>query len=307
MKKILSITVAVLVLCSCFVFTVAAEGGPITLSDDYSELYVDSDTYIQVEDTSLYVECDFVVNNEVTLNEAQSKTIRSVELYSNDSGNIIEAYIEMKIGSSARVVYMNSDSLMEYNVLKNSREYTVDFIYPEGNTVKASYEALFGKPDTLYEDDLVFCDFYYVYTASSESGMSLCKGMVLSGLYYVYYLDFEQAGIEDPYDFSPYEATELDVYKITDPSLESDLIDAELVYYGEDPLDENSETDLWFGGAVVLLFVVVILLLGVFVTFLVLGICSKTEYRKLFLTISIIAACGLAVVIAIAVYAFSVV
>lgn len=306
MKKILSIIVAALLLCSCFVFTVSADDMSITLSEDYSELNIDSDTYVQVEDTSLYVECDFVINNEVTLSELQSKTIKSIDLYSNDSGNVVEAVIEMKIGSFASVIYMNSDALTEYNILKNSRECTVDFTFPEGNTVKASYDALFGKPDVLYGDDLYLCDFYDVSAVSKDGSMSIGKGMVVSDLDDFYYLDFEQAGIEDIYEFDPYEISEVDVYKITDLTLKSELSDAESEYYGEDLLGGNGETGVWFGGVIVLLFVVVILLLGVFVTFLILGFCSKTEYRKLFFTISILAACGLAVVVVIAVYTLSV-
>ena len=64
MKKILSVVLATLLLCSCFVFSVSAVGSDVTISDDYSELYINSDTYFRVQDTSLYVECDFYFDVE---------------------------------------------------------------------------------------------------------------------------------------------------------------------------------------------------------------------------------------------------
>ena len=307
MKKILSIVIAALLLCSCFMFSASADDASITLSADYSELYINSETYYQVQDTSLYVECGFVFEDEVTLSEEQTKLIKSVKLNCDEYGRVVEAVINMRIGDPATVIYMNSDALEEYEALKTNNKYTVDFISPEGNSVRVSREALFDTPVTLGEDPLYYCDYYYVGSVSSDGGMSLCKEMILSDIYSFYYVDFEQAGINDPYQFDPNEQTELAAYKITNSSLKGELTDAEDKYYGVDLTTDEEVPDFMFGGAIIILFILAILLLGVAVTFLILGINSKTQYRKMFFAICITAGCALAAVVAITVYVLSIV
>lgn len=307
MKKILSVVLATLLLCSCFVFSVSAVGSDVTISDDYSELYINSDTYFRVQDTSLYVECDFYFDVEVTLSEAQSNVINSIDLNCDEYGNVVEAVIDMKIGDPTTVIYMNSDALEDYTALKTARKYTVDFISPEGNSVRVSREALFDKAVILRESDLYFCDYYYVGAVSSDGAMSLCKGMILSDFDGFYYFDFEQNSVTDPYDFDPTAQTSLNAYKITNSTLKNELLDAENKYFGGDLTEEEGATDVLFGGAIVILFIVAILLLGVAIVFLICGICSKTQYRKMHFAICIAAGCAFAVVVAIVVYVLSIV
>ena len=103
-----------------------------------------------------------------------------------------------------------------------------------------------------------------------------------------YYLDYATAGIEfiHGFDFSMIAEKNVTVYEITDEESLSTL-DLALGNSPETrPLFDDNTTMLISG--FLLIFIFGIIPLGLLILFLILALRSKTKYRKIFLTLSLI-------------------
>ena len=297
MKKFKSLIIALILLFSCFGLTAFAENSSITISDDYQNLYLNGDSYSRFNASILEIDYYMTIDNPIELSAVQQETILQIELLINEQENVISADISFTDGSILSVDFLREDCFEAYNEIVNgeSKEYIIDFLWPEGNTVKAKRTALFDTPVTLYVNELEWCDFYTVTASNSDNSLTALKGSLLIMDDNYYYVDFAEVGVKNAYEFVPYDYTELSAYEITDTNLLQRIKEAEEKYYADDLGflydDDLTETI----SAVFLVFIFAIIPLAIFIVFLILAIRSKTYYRKLFRTICILAAAELAI------------
>lgn len=168
MKKIISVTLAVLMLSLCFVVSASAVPQPeeeikyATFSDDFTIMFLEGKPYSRVNLENIYVyeepvdgefydkystDCSYIQPSsfEVKLSEKQAESVNNVNVYPYDSYNAVcQVEIYYKDGAVLSVSYLDNAYLKEYNQLtkNNFDEYYVDFAWPEGNTVAINKEVL---------------------------------------------------------------------------------------------------------------------------------------------------------------------
>lgn len=289
MKKFISIIFTITLLFSCLGLTVFAANSSVTISEDYQKLYVDGESYSRFNASLFeigYIDSD----RKVALSDAQKETISNIELYTNEHETIVETNIYFKDGAYLSITFLRDDYLDTYNEIVNnqSQEYVIDFGWPQGNTVIANKTDLFGNTVTFSSDDLEWCDYFYVTITSDDDSLNALKGSLITLDDEFYYADFEEAGITNGYGFYPADYPELTVHEITNAELLTSLEEAEAKYFADDYGflydDDFTETI----SAVFLIFVFAVIPFAIFVVFLVMAICSKAVYRKMFRLICIL-------------------
>ena len=296
MKKLISVIITAMLLFSCLGLTVFAATSSATISDDYQKLTLDGNTYSRFNTSTMEVEY-FSYDTSVKLSANQQETIKEIILQANEDVTIIYADIYFKDGAVLSVGFLRDDYLGMYNDIATgeSNEYTIDFEYPEGNTILVKKAALYGDSVTLGTEELEWCDYFPVVVASSDGNLTAYKGALITIDDDCYYVDFEEAHIESWYDFNPYDYAELPAYEISDAELIASIQEGEDAYYSDDFgfLLDDSFTEAV--SAVFLIFVFAIIPFAIFVVFLILAIRSKTVYKKMFRLIYILSAAELAV------------
>ena len=296
MKKRISILFAIILLFSCFGFTTYAAKSINTISEDYQTMTVEGNNYSRFNASMLYLNTSYS-EIKMTLSTEQKKNINSIQLESSKDLSVISVDINFKDGSRLLVDFLRDDLIEEYHSLLNdsSRDYRINFGWPDGNIVMAKGTTLLGNDVELKPNVLEWCAFYEVSTISSDESMSMAKGSILSYEDTYYYVDFEECGITDAYIFDPYEYQSLLAHKITDEKLEKKLSDAETAYYQNDMgfLDNDDFTESV--SAVFLIIVFAIIPFIILIVCLIFAIRTKNAYRKLFSVVCILSGIEMAI------------
>lgn len=294
-KKILSLIIAVLLIVPCLALNISAAATPeISILNNGQNLEYQGNNYVRF-DASLV---DFDIEEYLDDVQYNLGNIKSADYEFSYNKAIIRAYFTYNDGSMLTASFINDNFYYsEYQrMITNPDKFTVDFYYPDDNTVTANSEAFFGEVTSLYGDDLWYSDQMDVTVNAEDNSFYINKGclFILDDTYYYY--DYEKAGITDPYSFNAYDVEGwIEVYKITDSHLCLQLDEAYNEY--------NSDfigllgSDFTESFAIVLLVLVfAVIPLAALIVFLILAIRAKTpSYKKLFTVIYITAATGLVV------------
>lgn len=289
MKKITTFMITFILLFSCLGLTTFAENSSISLSDDYQKLYVDGKSYSRFN-ASLIDVPTHEVESDIALSSTQQETVEEIYLDRNDSGNIYYATINFLDGSSLTVSFLQDDYLEEYQQMTSGQieEYIIDFSWPEENAVPASKTDLMSSPVTLTKAELEWADTYYVLSKNKDESLIVFVGslMIIENDYY--YVNFSEINIRDRYKFLPYDYETLSAYKITNTTLIAEIQKAENAFY-EDNLGFLYNDDLTEKiSAVMMIALFGVLPFAILVLFLICALRSKTVYKKMFLTTSIL-------------------
>lgn len=296
MKKLIATILFAILLFSCLGLTAFAET-PVTISDDYQTITMDGKSYTRIDASNLDVEYYEQLYKQVELSAAQQEQIKNVHIEGNENLILLYAEITFTDGATLSIDFLQTDYLETYQNFLNGQveDYTIDFGWPEGNTVDAKNFDLWVNDTTLKQEDLEYCDYYYVSAQSSDGKLSATTGalIVIDSSYY--YVDFKEIGVNDYNDFYPQAFETLLAHKISNEKLISKLEDAETTYYADEFgflfNDDLSETI----ASVFLIFIFAVIPFILLVLFLILAIRSKTIYKKLFRTIYILSGSVLAV------------
>jgi len=235
----------------------------------------------------------------VKLSPTQEESIKKVDLLSDYDEIAFFADIVYKNGIKLSVSYLREDFMDDYTRLLNNEfeSYTIDFLWPEGNTVTASKESLSGEKVTLTSEELMRISAYDVYADNGTEVLRYITGSLLIYDDDYYYVDFKEIGydVSELYGFYPSDYKKLDAHKITDQTLILNLAGAENRYY-DDNLGFFYDDDFTEKiSAVFIVFVFAVIPLAVCILFLIFTIRSKAIYRKLYAAVTLISAAELAI------------
>lgn len=338
MKKILSITLAVLMLSLCFVVTVSADATPIdtdtqvkiaTFSEDFQNMFIDGTMYARANTTNIqYYETPVFneYNEEITdvideaviidckLSDEQKKTVDGVEvIYNSSTETIYEVQIYYKDGSRLFAKYLLVDLMNEYNKLINHEfeEYYVDFAWPVGNVVALNEKAIFNQQTRvfdLYESD----DTFNVKCAVKGGSLRYSYGELIYIDKEFYFYDPElnpeaeeyKAKTKYTHDFES-DKPKVKLGIITDTATKEALDEALQKYYKDDMGYMYNDELLEGVSKVFLTILFAVIPFGAFVAFLVFLIKAKKKtYKKIYLTGCILSLAEVAVFITTAIYLF---
>lgn len=286
MRKHITIILLSVLLLFCFQFSVLADT-TCSISEDLQTLVIDDIPYTRINTSSLTMDYTEYLEKEFTLTPKQEKTIEKIDLTAYESRTIIQVDIHYFDGSVLSIDFLQDEYLDTYQYILEHKapKYTIDFQYPSGNTVAVSESDLFGENVFLGKSDLDWCDYFYVSIQSSDGRLTSVTGALLIVDDVFYYVDFDEIHLESWYDFYPYDMSKLPAHEITNAEVILELMDAEEKYYEDDfGFLYNDELSITISKAFAT-FIFILIPLSVFITFLILGIRSKTNYKKLFLLI----------------------
>ena len=330
MKKILSLIIAFVLIFSCLAITVFAEDIAIeesyeyipsedvdifankepkaTFSEDYKKLYIDGEPFSRIDSSMLISDIDYmllvddVYNQEydtgndiyVELTEAQKEEVNIIEFECNGQRNIYRVSITYKDGSQFISTFLKDKYLEEYNQLLNGEasEYEIEFLFPEGNIVKAEKNQLFGEAVTLKRKELEdFNDLFDVTVRNADGSIVLGVGLMIRIGDDYYYADYEELGIKMHIGWDGMSGIAgKTIYHITDEALLIDIKAAQESYFEDDfgILYDEDATD----GISKVFFTVIFLVipLALLVIFLIKAIRGKGIYRKMYITIAVLCA-----------------
>lgn len=312
MKKILSITIAFMLIFSCFAVTVFAEDfdllnakTPIgTFSDRYEKFYAEGEQYTRIKASVIETDLNYnwIVEEEyvseyylgvgiyIELTNQQKQEIKTVKLKTNKDRTLIEATFTYFDDAQMTVMYLKDAYLDEYNkvVTGQTETLTIEFVYPSYNNVEAQRQQLVGEMTTFTNSRLVDLeDDYDVVAKNSDGSMSVVVGKLLVIADEYYYLNYKEAGFgeDDWYSGSIGEIANKPLHKITDTQLIAAIDGAMEEYYNDDygVLYDDDVTESISIGFFVFVFAVVPLAILVF--FLIKAIRGKGIYKKLYFAV----------------------
>ena len=342
MKKIISVTLAVLMLSLCFVVSASAVPQPeeeikyATFSEDFTIMFLEGKPYSRVNTSNIYFyekpiydeydETDEFYDSYSTscpvplgfyegkLSEEQKKTVDNISLYSSDSSEaIFEAEIYYKAGAGLSVSYLDNAYLKEYNQLtkNNFDEYYVDFTWPEGNTVAINKEVL-SSQQTREFDLWDYYDTFTVEGAVKNGSLRYVYGEIRYINDEFYYYDplknkeaEEYFNIIDEYSYGYETEPKVTLNLITDEATK-EALEAALQKYYQDDMGYIYNDELLEGVSKVFLTILFgVIPFGALISFVVLTIKAKKKtYRKIYVTGFIVSLAEIATFIAAAICLF---
>ena len=347
MKKILSLIIAFILIFSCFAVTVCASdvgfsivedkdyGYPdayfdtqpvITFSEGFQKLYVDDKPFSRVDTSMLSTDFSYNVNISKNLtpwikNKAYidfdalpAENMKDLSIQTNEAQNMYLVEIQFNDGSSLIVTFLQDSYLEEYNkiISGDAYHYSINFFYPEENTVMTNKEALFGESSTLTKDMLYdVYDFFYVDMSNKDMSISKTSGVVFVVNESYFYLDYKEANIQDAdllfvHNYMN-DDEEIPIHKISDAILISDITFALEIYYEDDFGLFYDQKTSHIIAAIFLILLFVVIPAIVFVIFLIKAIRSKGIYKKLYITVAVLCIAEIIsfIILAITLYPFT--
>ncbi len=308
MKKILSLLVCAVIAFSSFTLAASAQNdNAVSFGSEFNFFYYNGKPYIEV-DPDILVCKEECYQESVDLNYEQLNQIADLELWVYESETFIDVNYIFYNDAVLSKTYIEKSYYKTYdNVVENGDAFLkINFDVPyESNFVTASrYELLNNETEIIissgtdeivgFYDDASF-DVYDWYTVEAEivpEVASIETGILITDEEEYYYLDYDNSNLGYGIVIDDLDGEMVTAFKITDPELIEKLDNAYDKYYGDIGL--FSDTDFGEIIANVFLFLICITVpFAVFIVFLVLGLRSKTKYKPMFLTVSIISAAEL--------------
>lgn len=264
MKKYLALIITVVIISlSLCVPAFAVEKEYFTLSEDYKLMYLGGETYTRVDASMLtytYVDCvledgyeeefeedyEYIIDSaapvnynslfEAKLTPEQQAEVEAVEITDvNSTQTLFFICISFNDGSELYINFIREDMIDEYQRVVNgeTKEYYIDFRWPEDNQVTAKKEKLTtGKKELI---DFVECDMDFpVYASSTKGGFNAEVGAIIVFGEKYYYYSFINSSIKTLDELWMYNDLQLEAYLITDEAFIAELEQAKQAYYGDD-------------------------------------------------------------------------
>ena len=300
-KKLFILFLVTATILALLTLSVSASDTSIKVSEDYSTLTYDGETYILIDPNGDYFfETDYYTSN-VDLTDTQASEIDSVEVYTSE--NFIELYIVYNKGGSVCYSYAHEDIVDKFYdfVLNGGEAYKISLWYGE---VITDRERLFGKEITIkgYELNYYYYEDYVknVGFGGRVNSIYSCGYIFGDGNGNIYYFD---------YGLSPNDASlpvmmneTLTVWQITDKDLIEEINENSYEdQYGDyDDFDDIGEIPLVISVIIFAFFVGLIPLAGAIVCF-ILSIRAEGIYKKgLRIAAALLAATALIAIITVA-------
>ncbi len=323
MKKYISIFTLIIVFSLILCIPCFASDKVVTFSDDFQKLYYDGHTYSRVNTSFIdysygdygeyYVtkfsgiisegeNFDKVVNSiDISLTEKQKENI--THLYVNTSYEYSLMYTEIyyKDGSTLWVNFIRDDCIDEYNRLISGKtnEFTIDFIWPDGNHVTGNREDfLSGKKTIVDFSDL---DTHEVYGKSTTGDFNVKTGFIFTKEDKYYFFSYIENNVYSSDELYTNDIYEIPVYEITNPELIKNIKEGEQAYFDDD-FGYLYNDELADAVSRIIFTLILAIIPGIIlVTTLIMAIKAKKPlYRKLLLTTSGLSLAEIAVFIFIA-------
>lgn len=297
MKRIVALLFALFLITSVFAVHCCAEGisdltanETLTVSDDFSKLYIGNKTYSRFN-------VNTVVNNVgresviVVLSDEQRKTVESASAYFNPDKSIVELDVFYLDGADMTVYFLADECKEAYDALVDGYglECKIDFQWPVDNVVVTEKTLLLGEKTTVtypYFNEPV----YSVMTKSNQYDLYRQHGVVWvdSEWGLCYYLDFQEYGITSEEYLWNLSDKEVTCYEIVDPELKEQLLEAQEESYSDGfGFFENSSLTKSIS-AVFLVFAFGVLPFVVLVLSVIFFLRTRFCYRKIFLSVAIL-------------------
>ncbi len=268
MKKYLVLFISfIILLLSLCIPSFAANKRVITLSDDYEYMYYNGYTYTRADASMLrFIDRDLFEFEEsenatdsivedsdgiysytaydnyqnyykIKLNKEQNKAVKMVEVTNcSHDEEIFFIIIYFNDGSELHIDFICENSIDDYNkvISGNTKEYHVDFLWPDNNTISAKKDEFFtGSKTTINAWDYEYD--YPVYASTPTESFDAEIGIILKleGSYYFY--SFIESNIKSSLDFyNMPENQKIKVIKLSD----TDII--EKIKIGEEKRQEDN-------------------------------------------------------------------
>ena len=313
MKK--SILILTLILAFSFVFSVScfgADDAAVTLSDDYSVLYLDGDPYSRANTDAVNLDVyaggsvfisniaseepyfsynEYEVNLNIELSDSQKEELTKIYVRSNGEEQLfVTAELYFKDGSTIWYSYVRDDVKEDFKKVTEGKpdEFVVEYrtYSDQGDILKTV------SRDSLLTGDKEKIDFYeyndFDVAAFSDSfNYSVYKGLVYIGENEYYYFDFEENGITNSYDLYELNVLEIEAHRITDEEAIAIIEEGLQEYYDDDYgyLFNDELTDIVSKIFFSLVFAAVPVVTAV-ITFILAIKSKKALYKKLLLATS---------------------
>lgn len=297
MKKILSLSICLLLVFSLFCFTAGAE--PETqmiaadenakikaeFNADFTKIECGGNSY-SVIDSELLDEYGLEYSYTVNLTKEQQKTVSRLELNFDYKYAIIDAVYNLRSGMRISALYLNDKYLSDYVALKQGeiKDAEINFIYPEDNNLKIELQKLKQNKTVKYMDG------ENVQTFPVRVKGEKCKYDFKTGFLVVsdenyYYIDSAETNVKSESVFYDNLDQKYEVYVIKNPETLAILKDCYKKYSSDYEIFNDTEFAKIFS-KVLSIIVFGIIPLAVLIVSLILGLKSKTEYRKMLLLLS---------------------
>lgn len=239
-NRFLTIITAVLMLFSLSV-NVAATKDPVSTSsseytleilDNYNEIKINGVSYYSVRYDYIYFDYDeeyeFAENESINIVGEYKDEIISASLGIYDNVNA-DLSVDLLNGQYKQYTYISEEYLEEYNeiIYGHSHNCTIDFVWPEGNTVKADIQDLIAN-EPVYVSDSINGEFFSINSCFDGTSVYVSIGQLIIMDDKYYYWDYT--------DNRENNATRESVlaYPITDEELLEEIKEAEQLYYESD-------------------------------------------------------------------------
>ncbi len=313
-RKLCIISITVLIMF-CLAITsmadMAIKKPEVGFNDDFTKLYYNGKTYSRIDasmleydlfydeivdeaieyDDGVYTDSYSVVNetDEYTVIPNPAHTfVDDISVYADIKEVLFFADITYKDGAYLSCSYLRDDYTNEYKkiIAGDTEQVTIDFIFPEGNTVVCDSAKLkIGTPAKVrwnYES-------FRVYSYTKDNTLRAEVGQLFYENDKLYYFDYAKAGISSE-DFYNYEYDEIiSVTEITDEALKAEIEIAIQEYYNDDMgfvfNDDLSESISKIFYSVLFLLIPLVICIGSLILFIK---AKKPIYKKIFATICVL-------------------
>lgn len=286
-RKFLFTLILIAILLPTLVITASAKGGAV-VSEDYSTVTYDGNTYIRVDPSHIDTVNDTDSVYDITFEGSNKHSISDTYLYANDTA--LKLTVFYKSGGDGSYAYVRDDLLDEYaDFVKNGGDrYKIDLYY---GLVDVASEEIFGQKMIFKGYELNYYNSIGgVYTTGLDGAVSSCfRGHVFSdtdnNFYYVDYYQFGERLTRE--DLAMQES--VTVWKITDADAveEIELYMDEFSHdigYDDDPFVDDG---MFVPGLIILAIALGLLPLAIAIVSFVFSRKAGAPYRQYLRAVSI--------------------
>ena len=240
MKKYIALLITVLVMSFCLSFTVSADFDRFTISEDFQTLTLDELTFHRVDASYVVLNDCFTLDREPQLTPGQQERLRGCRVDVAPNYNYLEATFFFRDGATLSCSYATEEfvPMLETWQKDDSTECYIEF-YMDNAYIKESQ--LKGRPTTLNERELEYCDTYSVVAETDYDFFYIETGTLIATNGTFYYADYSELDLLDPHNFYVFECGTVECYEVTDPMARSKIQKSLRDY---DAFTESSET-MW--------------------------------------------------------------
>ncbi len=288
---------ALILLISCTLTVMAAADDSVVFSDDLKSFEYNNEEFVRINSSGLDVYFDGRSLYPLLTLE-QKKELDDAVILLDEYETLASVEFQYKDGSILTSVYLEEGYVDEYEALLsgNATTHVIYFDWYNDNKIPVATESLFGERVTLKGNRIISYDEFPVYATVEGTGIELIRGVIIYCSDAVYFVDLDDAGVDNWYDFYLSDYEELSAWRIIDGEVLSRLSETKTKYDMEytfglslyDGISRNIAAGLLIALFAVLPFII-------FVVFFVKFFKAAKVYKRLYRVICIFSALELVV------------